>query len=72
MIAPQHVCHYTQIVVSVYYDASCAGGRAQEVPGEDSTVVADYGAAFISGLQGAGAGDDRYLLAAATAKHFVA
>ena len=43
-----------------------------QVPSEDSTVVSHYATNFISGLQGKGGPDPRYLLAASTAKHFIA
>jgi hypothetical protein len=44
-------------------------GRTQEVPSEDANLVAQYGRAFIGGLQGGGA--ERHLLVAATAKHWL-
>lgn len=46
-------------------------GRIQEVPSESAGVVSEYATAFISGLQGKGGPDPRYLLVASTAKHFV-
>jgi hypothetical protein len=44
-------------------------GRAQEVAGEDSTLVSSYGVAFVAGIQAAN--ESSYLLAAATLKHYV-
>ncbi len=44
-------------------------GRAQEVPGEDPTLTSEYAVAIVNGTQRGGS-DPRYLLAAATVKHY--
>jgi pre-mRNA-splicing factor SYF2/beta-D-xylosidase 4 len=46
-------------------------GRGQEVPGECPYLVGQYGAHFVSNLEGAGQ-SSRYLKLAATMKHFTA
>jgi hypothetical protein len=47
-------------------------GRAQEVPGEDPTLVSAYANAFVRGVQGQGGADPARLLAATTLKHWLA
>jgi beta-glucosidase-like glycosyl hydrolase len=50
-------------------------GRCQEVPGEDVFVVSTYATSIVQGIQGdpsTSPPDPRYVLTAATAKHFVA
>ena len=48
-------------------------GRGQETYGEEPALTAAMAAAYVSGLQygEAGSNADRYILAAATAKHFI-
>lgn len=51
--------------VNIYRDPRW--GRGQETLGEDPTLTSRMGCAFVEGLQGS---DDKYLKAAACAKHF--
>ena len=69
-------CVYApSVVLCACMRLMCPGVHAclwLQVPSEDPIVAAQYGVAFIQGMQGIATGNETHLLAAATAKHFMA